>query len=115
MEAELSGRNQRLSGSCVITISDLNYDCLDRIYLASAQHEVRVKRPSGPEPTYGRVKALDTSGSSVGRNQPAKNEEVAATERTPEWEKEPADGCLHRVPVTHAPEIDRSAMRTPRD
>ena len=42
--AELSGRNQRLSGFCVVTISDLNYDCLDRVYLASTQHEVRVKR-----------------------------------------------------------------------
>jgi len=63
---------------------------------------------------YGGLKAL-TSGRSVGRNQPAKNEEVAATERTPKWEKEPADGCLHRSPVTHAPEIDRSAMGTPCD
>lgn len=46
------------------------------------------------------------------RSKPAKDEEVVATERAPEGQKQPAESCLQGVPVAHAPEIDRSATRT---
>jgi hypothetical protein len=47
---------------------------------------------------------------SVCRNQPSQDEEVAATQRAAEWQKQPVEGCLKGVPVAYAPEIDRSAM-----
>jgi hypothetical protein len=50
---------------------------------------------------------------SVIRRKPPKDEEVAATERAPEGQKQPAESFTQRVPVAHPSEIDRSAPWTP--
>jgi hypothetical protein len=44
-------------------------------------------------------------------SQPPKQEEVAAAERAPIWQKEPKENSLDSVSGANASEIDRSAMR----
>jgi hypothetical protein len=50
---------------------------------------------------------------SVSRGEPPENEEVAATERASEGQKQPVESCLKGVPVAYSSEIDRSAMWAP--